>query len=106
MYCLYACITRFHTTVDIVAFESLAVLGAKNAKELKPPTAEDICTICYTSGTTGLPKGVVLTHRNLLSVSQAYIFSGMNGAGMGDMNEHFATSLITAHKSRMRTDQG
>jgi long-chain acyl-CoA synthetase len=30
-------------------------------------TYEDVATILYTSGTTGTPKGVMLTHRNILS---------------------------------------
>lgn len=30
--------------------------------DISPPNPHDICTIMYTSGTSGEPKGVILTH--------------------------------------------
>ena len=36
----------------------------KTASEIKE---NDVCTIIYTSGTTGEPKGVILTHENIIS---------------------------------------
>ncbi|OJX35171.1 MAG: long-chain fatty acid--CoA ligase [Burkholderiales bacterium 68-12] len=38
-----------------------------------PPTADDLAAIVYTSGTTGKPKGVMLTHRNVVSDVQAVL---------------------------------
>lgn len=56
--------------VKIFTFKQLQEDGAKNAD--KHPYAElnkdDLYTICYTSGTTGDPKGVMVTHRNILSL--------------------------------------
>jgi long-chain acyl-CoA synthetase len=34
---------------------------------------EDLAIINYTSGTTGLPKGVMLTHRNLITTAESYL---------------------------------
>jgi long-chain acyl-CoA synthetase len=34
---------------------------------------DDLCTIVYTSGTTGDPKGVELAHRNLVDISQSAV---------------------------------
>ncbi|KFY65883.1 hypothetical protein V497_01247 [Pseudogymnoascus sp. VKM F-4516 (FW-969)] len=42
-------------------------LGAKSSIPMNPPQPDDIITINYTSGTTGNPKGVVLTQANALA---------------------------------------
>jgi len=38
-------------------------------------TADDLATIVYTSGTTGRPKGVMLSHRNILSIAHSALLT-------------------------------
>ena len=44
-----------------------------NYSDLKISNPDTIMTICYTSGTTGDPKGVMLSQRNLISVLETVI---------------------------------
>ncbi len=63
---------------DNPAVEMLAALGAELSDDelhdrRREVSADELATIVYTSGTTGRPKGVELTHRNLLAEIRADI---------------------------------
>lgn len=63
------------TAIDKVPVEDLQsiMVAATPDKPGITPKPDDLAVILYTSGTTGQPKGVMLTHRNLYSNAAAAV---------------------------------
>ncbi|XP_074344647.1 long chain acyl-CoA synthetase 6, peroxisomal-like isoform X2 [Apium graveolens] len=53
--------------VEVVSYSELLEQGQSNFRPFCPPKPADVATICYTSGTTGNPKGAVLSHGGLIA---------------------------------------
>ena len=43
----------------------------RSESPFQPPKSDDLFEICYTSGTTGLPKGAMLTNKNIVCLCQS-----------------------------------
>ena len=60
--------------IDITSgvWAGMCAEGAPLASAVTPRASDDLCWLFYTSGTTGKPKGVMITHRMLIAMSLCY----------------------------------
>uniref|UniRef100_A0A8C7VI93 Long-chain-fatty-acid--CoA ligase n=1 Tax=Oncorhynchus mykiss TaxID=8022 RepID=A0A8C7VI93_ONCMY len=58
---------------ELVARGQQSGIEILSLKEVEPPTPDDLALICFTSGTTGNPKGGMLTHGNVIANCAAFI---------------------------------
>ena len=75
----------------ISSFDSLLARGSEDFTPVDV-AATDLSTICYTSGTTGFPKGAMLSHRNV--ILNAAMTAAMNMRVADDVQ---ITALPCAH---------
>ncbi|XP_034004451.1 long-chain-fatty-acid--CoA ligase 1 [Trematomus bernacchii] len=59
--------------VEVLKLEQLMDLGRQNLKDPVPPQPQDLAVVCFTSGTTGKPKGAMITHGNIASNTSSVI---------------------------------
>ena len=80
----------FYDDPILRSYDSVLVEGRKYGEanpgfydaELAKGSADDTMMIAYTSGTTGSPKGAMLSHRNMIATSEAFI--EVNDVKQGD----------------------
>jgi len=54
--------------VQLLPYDQVIKEGKAMADvQFDAPKPETVYTLCYTSGTTGQPKGVMITHRNMMA---------------------------------------
>ncbi|MBO0866051.1 MAG: 4-coumarate--CoA ligase family protein [Mycobacterium sp.] len=75
-----------------VPFASLLEAAGEPPKVAIDP-AEDVVVLPYSSGTTGVPKGVMLTHRNLV----ANVCQSIAGEGWADRDDRVVAALPFFH---------
>ncbi|KAG8579010.1 hypothetical protein GDO81_010684 [Engystomops pustulosus] len=105
-------------SVRIQTMQEVEECGRKNRRSPVPPTPDDLSIVCFTSGTTGNPKGAMLTHGNVvadfsgfLKVTEKVIFPKQDDVlisflPLAHMFERVIQSVVYCHGGRIGFFQG
>ena len=78
--------------IKIWTLDQVKTLGRQNIRPWASITPDSIYAFSYTSGTTGEPKGAMISHRNLVGV-----FPGASDRLKGTKNDRYVNYLPMAH---------
>ncbi|KAL4529425.1 hypothetical protein Ndes2526A_g04213 [Nannochloris sp. 'desiccata'] len=83
--------------IEVRGFEEYLAAGAASPVDPTPTKSDDIACIMYTSGTTGVPKGVMITQQALVAgVSGAFVMVAQSGFEISD-DDSVLSYLTLAH---------
>ncbi|XP_072165679.1 long-chain-fatty-acid--CoA ligase 6-like [Diadema setosum] len=103
--------------VKLMQYREVEKMGSQDRQPDVLPKKDDLCTVCYTSGTTGNPKGAMLTHWNVTAnvgglltmlhrdapIQSQTHFSYLP---LAHIYERYAQALVLAHGGRIGYSQG
>ncbi|KND04167.1 long-chain fatty acid-CoA ligase FAA1 [Spizellomyces punctatus DAOM BR117] len=87
---------------ELYTLDQIQEFGRNHPVDPVPPKPEDTCCIMYTSGSTGNPKGVMLTHANIIAgVAGAKVVTDL----VVTKEEYYLAYLPLAHVLELLVEQ-